>query len=183
MTKYAAELEVYRGIAEGLDAIMVNPCIVLGPGLPGRSSMTLVERLNRGTRFYPPGANAVVDARDVARCMVALMDRGTSGERYLLVGENLTYQRLFTLLSEAFGRKPPTWPLRSWMLEAAWRLERARSMLTGATPFITEATAHSAITHRTYDPSKVSDLLGYRFLGAAEAITNVAAFLRHRGSA
>jgi nucleoside-diphosphate-sugar epimerase len=67
ISKYEAELQVQRGIAEGLAAVVVNPSIVLGPGPAGRSSMTMVERIRKGTRYYPSGANAVVDARDVAR--------------------------------------------------------------------------------------------------------------------
>jgi nucleoside-diphosphate-sugar epimerase len=180
LSKYAAELEVYRGIAEGLEAVMVNPCVVLGPGLAGRSSMALVERLRRGTAFYPPGTNAVVDARDVAACMIALTGKGTVGERYLLVGEHISYERLFALLATAFGEQPPTRRLRPWMLEAGWRIEALRSFLTRSRPFITRATAKSAIAERTYSASKVEDTLGYRFRSAQDAVENIAAFLADR---
>lgn len=176
--KYAAELEVHRGIAEGLDAVLVNPCIVIGPGIDGRSSMTLVERLRKGTRFHPPGSNAVVDARDVARCMVTLIERGASGERYLLVGENVTYRDLFIMLAKAFDREPPTMALASWMLALGWRLEKVRALLTGSKPFITRATAHSAIIQRSFSAAKAKGLLGHRFFTAAEAVSNVAAFVR-----
>ncbi|MDQ3099891.1 MAG: NAD-dependent epimerase/dehydratase family protein, partial [Bacteroidota bacterium] len=79
-SKYESELEVYRGIAEGLDAVIVNPCVIIGPGAAGRSTMTLIEKMKKGTRFYPPGSNSVVDARDVATCMRMLMERGGTGE-------------------------------------------------------------------------------------------------------
>ncbi|HEX2618353.1 MAG TPA: NAD-dependent epimerase/dehydratase family protein, partial [Flavobacteriales bacterium] len=127
ISKHDAELEVQRGIAEGLDAVLVNPCVVLGPGIAGRSSMTMIERLRKGSRFFPPGANAVVDARDVATAMVRLMEVGTSGERHLLIGENVTYERLFTLIAAAAGRPAPTSRLKPWMLQLAWRLERLRT--------------------------------------------------------
>jgi len=177
LSKYAAEMEVFRGIAEGLEAVFVNPCVVIGPGVDGRSSMTLVERLRRGTRFYPPGTNAVVDARDVAACMLALADRSKSGERYLLVGENISYQRLFLLLSEAFHQAAPNRPLRPWMLQLAWRLEKLRTIFTRSRPFITKATVHSALNQRSYSAAKVEDLLGYRFRDATDAVANVAAFV------
>lgn len=178
ISKHAAELEVHRGIAEGLDAVMVNPCIIIGPGPAGRSSMTLIERLRKGTRFYPTGSNAVVDARDVARCMLALMDQGSTGERYLLVGENVSYQRLFGSLATAFGRPMPDTALRPWMLQAAWRFERVRSLLTGSKPFITRDTAHSAIADRSFSAEKVQKLLGIRFIPAEHAVANVAGFLQ-----
>ena len=179
-TKYAAELEVQRGIAEGLEAIMVNPCIVIGPGRAGRSSMTLVERLQKGTRFYPRGSNAVVDARDVARAMTILMERGGNGERYLLVGENLSYRRLFTLLTAAFNRPEPTIALKPWWLSLAWRLEHLRTRVLGGTPFITSDTAQSALSHRSYDASKAKAVPGITFRSAQEAVDNVADFVKGR---
>lgn len=177
LSKYAAELEVQRGVAEGLDAVLVNPCVIIGPGQSGRSSMTLVERLRKGTRWYPPGSNAIVDARDVAQCMLALMERGVNGERYLLVGENISYQRLFSLLANAFGNPAPSRPLRPWMLEVGWRLEELRSTLLGSTPFITRATAHSAIIQRSYNAAKVQALLQHRPRTAEETVANVAAYM------
>lgn len=178
MSKYAAEMEVQRGIAEGLDAVIVNPCIVIGPGVAGRSSMTLVERMRKGVRYVPPGSNAVVDARDVAQCMLTLMEQGRSGERYLLVGENLSYATLFTQFAEAFGNATPRIMLRPWMLSLGWRIEWIRARLFGTTPFITQATAHSALIQRSYSAAKATRLLGYRFRSSAEAVENVVAFLR-----
>lgn len=178
LTKYAAEQEVYRGIAEGLEAVLVNPCVVLGPGVAGRSSMALVDRLRKGTRFFPAGSNAVVDARDVAACMMALTEKSPVGERYLLVGENISYERLFGLFSEAFGHPGPRHRLRPWMLGAGWRAEAVRSFLTGSRPFITRATASSANGQRSYSAAKVEAFLGYRFRNVEEAVSNIAAFLR-----
>lgn len=177
VSKYEAELEIYRGIAEGLEAVIVNPCIILGPGAKGRSSITLVERLRKGTRFYPPGTNAIVDARDVAACMVQLMEKGGNRERYILVGENLPYQRLFKLISKAFGKPEPTMPLQPWMLGLGWRFERIRSLLTGSNPLVTQATVASSLLDRSYSSAKVKALLGNPFRTAEEAINNVANYL------
>lgn len=178
ISKFDAELEVYRGIAEGLDAVMVNPCVVLGPGLPGRSSMTMIERLVKGSHFYPSGSNAVVDARDVAQVMVRLAQEGTSGERHLLIGENITYQRLFTLIANAAGRPAPVKRLPPWVLSLAWRAEALRTLF-GGRPLITRNTARTASHQRLYDGSKVTKLLGMRMRGAEEAVKNAVAFLKH----
>jgi nucleoside-diphosphate-sugar epimerase len=177
LSKYEAEMEVLRGLAEGLDAVMVNPCVVLGPGLPGRSSMTLVERLAKGTRFHPPGSNAVVDARDVAIAMVKLMQQGGNGERYILAGENLGYKELFTLLAKAFGRAEPSFPLPAWALQLAWCAERIRTSLLGGRAFVTRNTVHTALSHRSYDASKAKRA-GISFRTAEEAVANVAAFVK-----
>ena len=174
-SKYQAELEVYRGIAEGLDAVIVNPCIVIGPGAPGRSSMTMVERVRKGIGYHPPGSNAVVDARDVADCMLALMEQGVTGERYLLVGENLDYRGIFSALAGAFGKPPPTHALPAWLLALAWRMERLRTLF-GGRPLVTRHTAHSAVIRRSFSNAKVSATLGHRFRNAAEMAANVAAY-------
>ena len=179
-SKYDAELEVQRGIAEGLDAVMVNPCIVLGPGVPGRSSMTMVERIRKGTRFFPPGTNAVVDARDVAAFMVALMVKGATGERHLLVGENVSYQKLFALIAEASGQPAPERTIAPWLLQVGWRLERLRTLF-GGKPFVTRHTVHSAIIQRSYDASKATRITGMHFRSAKESVENVVRYLGTTG--
>jgi nucleoside-diphosphate-sugar epimerase len=176
ISKAQAELEVHRGIAEGLDAVMVNPCVVLGPGMPGRSSMTMIERVRKGTRFFPKGSNAVVDARDVATAMTRLITEGATGERYLLIGENLPYRKLFSLIAASNGKTAPSMELPPWTLELAWRAEAARTLF-GGRPLVTRNTARTASRARFYDGSKATKLLGMHFRAAEEAVANVAAFL------
>lgn len=176
ISKADAELEVQRGIAEGLQAVMVNPCVVLGPGVPGRSSMTMFERVRKGTRFFPTGSNAVVDARDVATAMTRLITAGASGERYLLIGENLPYRKLFNLIVKSAGKPPPTRSLPAWALELGWRLEAVRTRF-GGRPLITKHTARTASRPRLYDGSKAANLLAMPFRNADEAVENVVGFM------
>ncbi|MBP9080993.1 MAG: NAD-dependent epimerase/dehydratase family protein [Flavobacteriales bacterium] len=179
LSKAWAELEVHRGIAEGLEAVLVNPCVVIGPGIAGRSSMTMVERIRKGTRFFPAGSNAVVDARDVATAMTRLITEGATGERYLLIGENLPYRKLFTLIAASAGRPAPSLLLPKWALELGWRAEALRTLF-GGRPLITRNTAGTASRERCYDGKKAEVLLGLRFRAAEEAVHNVAAFLADR---
>lgn len=177
ISKWEAELEVQRGVAEGLHAVMVNPCVILGPGPSGRSSMTLVERLRKGTSFHPPGSNAVVDARDVAAWATFLLEHGSPGERYLLVGENLSYKALFEKLAHGFGHSAPSRSLAPWVLELAWRVERVRSLF-GGRPFVTRHSVRSALTRRSYSAAKALSLGGPAFRSADEAVANVVRFLK-----
>lgn len=176
ISKAQAEMEVHRGIAEGLDAVIVNPCLVFGPGQAGRSTLTMIERVRKGTRFFPKGSNAVVDARDVALAMIGLVHDGATGERYLLVGENLPYRQLFALIAKSNGKPVPKIPLPTWALEAGWRFEAVRTLL-GGRPLITRNTARSGSRRRSYDGSKAEQALGMRFRGAEEAVASVARFL------
>jgi nucleoside-diphosphate-sugar epimerase len=177
ISKAEAELEVHRGIAEGLQAVMVNPCVVIGPGVAGRSSMTMIERISKGTRFFPAGSNAVVDARDVATAMTRLITEGAVGERYLLIGENLPYRKLFSLIAASAGRPAPSLLLPKWALEIGWRAEALRTLF-GGRPLITRYTAGTASRLRHYDGSKAERLLGIRFRSVEETVANVADFIQ-----
>ncbi len=177
-SKHLAELEVQRGIAEGLDAVIVNPAVVIGPGPGARSSMSLVRRLQRGTRWFPRGSNGFVDARDVAACMLGLMERGQCGERYLLVGRNAAYRELFSLFSQGFGHAPPMHEAKPWMLGIAWRATALHALITGAEPMVTRATVASAIGQRSYSNAKGRELLGYRFRSLEESVANAVSFAR-----
>lgn len=177
ISKADAELEVHRGIAEGLDAVMVNPCVILGPGQHGRSSMTMIDRVRRGSRFFPAGTNAIVDARDVATAMTRLITEGVTGERYLLIGDEIAYKRLFTLIAHCAGKPAPSLMLPAWALELGWRAEALRTLF-GGRPLITRNTARTASRVRHYDGSKAKRLLGMSFRSAEEAVRNVAEFIR-----
>ncbi|MBL0045553.1 MAG: NAD-dependent epimerase/dehydratase family protein [Flavobacteriales bacterium] len=177
VSKHEAEMEVQRGIAEGLHAVMVNPCVVIGPGANGRSSMTIIDRMRNGSRFFPRGSNAIVDARDVATAMVRMIDEGSCGERYLLIGENLTYKKLFGTVANAFGKSSPVSELHPWMLELAWRAEAARTLF-GGRPMITKISARTASRTRNYDGSRARNLLAMNFRNVEEAVQNVARFLK-----
>lgn len=174
-SKYGAELEVYRGIAEGLEAVMVNPCVVLGPGMPGRSTMTMVERFRKGGKFHPVGGNAVVDARDVARILLHLAAHGTVGERWLLIGEHISYKDLMTLLARSAGKPGPTQPLPPWVMELAWRADALRGLF-GGRAMITRHTAATASRVRRYAGGPAEQAFG-PFISAEEAVANVARFL------
>ncbi len=184
ISKHEAELEVQRGIAEGLHAVMVNPCVVIGPGPAGRSSMTIMERLRKGSRFYPRGSNAVVDARDVAIALVRLLDEGVTpgqspgnGERHLLIGENISYRDLFSTIARNAGKSAPTTAIAPWTMEFAWRFERLRTLF-GGRPLVTKASARTASRQRLYDGSRARKVLSMEFRKAEEAVANTERFLR-----
>jgi nucleoside-diphosphate-sugar epimerase len=177
VSKYEGELEVQRGVAEGLRAVIVNPCVVIGPGDDARSSMAIMGRLKRGTRFFPPGSTSFVDVRDVAWAMAELIDRGQNGERYILSGPVLSYQEFFTRITTGLGVPAPTLPAPAWALEAAWRLDRLRTLFGGRS-LITRHTVRSAVHHRAYSSAKVQAALDMRFRDAGEMIGNAVRFAR-----
>jgi nucleoside-diphosphate-sugar epimerase len=176
LSKFLAEQEVWRGIAEGLPAIMVNPGIILGPSKAKQSSGMLVNILRRGSRFYPPGKAGYLDVRDVCKAAILLMDQDISGERFILNAKNLAYKELLTMAATVFENEPPKYKLRPWMLEAAWRGATLGSWLNGKKPKITRETARSAMQKNVFDNSKVIDQTGMEFLSIEESLKAIKEF-------
>ncbi len=107
-TKYLAEIEVWRGIAEGLNAFIVQPGILLGPGLWDKGSCKLFKQVDRGLRFYTKGINGFVNVEDTAEIMIKLMQTNISEQRFILVSQNLSYQELFGMMAKAFNKNLPS---------------------------------------------------------------------------
>ena len=154
-TKYLGELEVWRGIAEGLDAVMVNPVIILGYGDWSHGSSATFRNAYNEFPWYTEGVSGFVDADDVAKAMVMLMDSDISAERFILSAENLPYRTIFTEMALAFGKKPPHRKVSPWMAELVWRIERWKSFFTGEDPLLTKETAETARQVVQFDNSKI----------------------------
>lgn len=180
ISKHYAENQVWRGIAEGLNAVMVNPCVVIGPGDWERSSGTLFKTVKNGLKFYTPGSNAFVDARDVVDAMYLLMESEISEDRFLLIGENLTYKEMFTKVALAMGVKPPHILVKGLLVGLSWRIEKIRSFLTGNAPVVTSESAQSAVNTVSFSPQKFVDATGFKFKTIDQAVKNAAGYyLKH----
>src|SRR5690606_28904029 len=106
LSKYRSELEVWRGIKEGLDAVIVNPSVIMGLGSYKKGSGAIFEIVNKGIKIYPPGSVGVVDVKDVANVMIILMEnKDISGQRYILNSENLTNKELMERIAKLLNKK------------------------------------------------------------------------------
>ena len=108
--KHLAELEGLRGVAEGLEVVMVSPGVVIGVerGNPTSvsSSNEVLSLLHQGrVPFFPSGSTGFVDVRDVADAHLAAWQKGRSGERYIIVGHNLSFEKLFAAVSSLPGSR------------------------------------------------------------------------------
>ena len=170
VSKYSAEKEVWRGIEEGLNAVMVNPCVILGAGNWNDSSLTIFRTLRKGVKFYPPGSNAIVDARDVSEIMVKLMESNISSERYLCIGQNQSFKTLMEAISSELKVKPPTIAVKRFIVSIVQKLASFGSFFTRKKPSITSETVESLFSHHEYDNSKICDGLNYKFKTLEETI-------------
>lgn len=163
ISKLESEMEVWRGIAEGLDAVIVNPSIIIGASAGTEGSGALFETVRKGLKFYTDGSMGFVDVEDVARCMIALMDSNIHGERYIISAENRDYKTLTAEIARCFGVKPPATLAKPWMLEMAWRGAALAALISGSAPFIDKVSARAASVTRVFDNSKIRKVFPLKF--------------------
>ena len=155
ISKHNAEIEIWRGTVEGLNAFMINPSLILGPGDWTASTGAMFKKAYSGLPFYTRGGNCFVDVRDVVESMVQLMNSDVQNDRFIVGAENRKFKEVFAQIAEKMGKKPPRLEASPWMTELTWRFEKVRSALTGTKPFITKEVAHHALQLNRYDNSKL----------------------------
>ncbi len=170
ISKYEAEREVWRGIAEGLKAVIVNPAIILGAGNFNTGSSRMFQTVYNGLKFYTSGINGYVDVNDVAKAMILLMEGPFSGEQFILSSENLSYKKLFEIMARSLGVEPPGYKAGMVLSELSWRLLKVHSLLTGKKPLITRQTAKTANQFYRYSNEKFVKATGMGFMPMAESI-------------
>ena len=173
ISKLESEMEVWRGIAEGLDAVIVNPSIILGANAGTTGSGQLFETVRKGLKFYTAGSSGFVDVEDVAKCMIGLMNSDISGERYIISAENRAYQQITAEIADGFGVKRPSTLAKPWMMNLAWRAARIIGALTGKDPAIDKVSAQAATMTRNYDSSKIKNAIGVEFKPLSDTIKEV----------
>lgn len=176
VTKYSAENEVWRGVEEGLNAVIINPSVILGPGDWNQSSLSIFKVVKKGLKFYTPGANAFVDVRDVATCICELSEKKMFNKRYLVFSENLSFESLFQKIARAFKVKGPTILVKPWMVGIARRLEGIMRFLFGKKQNITKETAKSSMKTSVYSNERIKSDLNFEFVSIDESIKHAIPF-------
>jgi nucleoside-diphosphate-sugar epimerase len=158
-SKYLAEMEVWRGIGEGLNAVIVNPALILGPGDWESGSSQIFRNVYNEFPWYTDGITGYVDVRDAAKAMIQLMDSEIANERFILSADNKSYKDIFTLIAKTFGKKPPHKKVTPFIAKVVWRIEALKSIFTGKAPLITKETAATALAKVYFDNSKLLKFL------------------------
>ncbi len=178
VSKFNAECEVWRGMEEGLAAVIVNPSIILGSGFWDIGSCNLFKKVWNNLKYYPSGASGFVDVRDVVQVMVQLMESDIQSERFILNSANLSFQHFFNQVAKELGKKAPSIAANSFLRALAWRGEWLRSKLTGHRPIITKETARTSSYSFTYENAKIKKALGFEFIPIEKTIAQTAEQLK-----
>ncbi len=172
ISKYFGENEVWRGITEGLNAVIVNPSVILGPWDWSKGTAKFFPMTWKGLKYYTSGTTGFVDVEDVAKCMIQLMKCDISGERYIISSDNWKFQKLFGKIADQLGKKQPSKKANPVMAGLAWRLEYLRSKIFGVKPIITEESVAIGMVDFYYDNNKIKEQTGFRFKDLEETIAH-----------
>ncbi|MBP6024866.1 NAD-dependent epimerase/dehydratase family protein [Ferruginibacter sp.] len=178
-SKYMAEMEVWRGIGEGLDAVIVNPTIILGAGDWESGSSKIFQSVYNEFPWYSDGVTGFVDVKDVAAVMTRLMDSNITAQRFIVSAENRTYKDVLTLIAKAFGKKPPYKKVTPAIAKIVWRLEALKSWFTKKDPLVTKETSKTALAKVNFDNSKLKKYLqDFNYRPIEETIVQTCAALQ-----
>lgn len=164
ISKYNSELEVWRGIEEGLNAVIVNPTIILGPGAWKKGSSVIFHTIAKGMPFYTTGTNGFVDVRDVAKVMVELMGSTIHSERFILCSESIPFKQTFDYIADALGKKRAHIKVGNFLNALGWRVAKVISIITRKAPMLTKETAKAGNRISIYENDKIKKNLKTEFI-------------------
>lgn len=178
LSKFFSEMEVWRGIEEGLDAVIVNPSIIMGPGNWEIGSPKLFQSIWKGLNYYTKGISGFVDVRDVVKAMILLMDQEqfekVKNQRFILNAGNMSYQDFFNNIADGLNKPRPKSFASDIKLHVAWRMAKAASFFTGKRPMITRDTVSGTNQKNQYSGEKITRTTGFKYRSLEKSISNIA---------
>lgn len=173
ISKYNAEREVWRGIEEGLNAVIVNPGVILSPVFWKQSSSQIFERCAKGNKYYTNGIAAYISAFDVSDCMIKLVQKQQFGNRYILINENIPYKKFLTLVQQNLKVKTPSIMVSKHVLRFVSFLESIYCFLTQKEKKLTASIRNSLFNQQVYSNQKVKNTLNFQFQSLEPTIEEI----------
>ena len=180
-SKYLGELEVWRGIAEGLNAVIVNPTIILGAGNWNTGSTAIFKKVYQGLKWFTEGSTGFVDVKDVCKAMILLMESDIQAKRFIISAENKSFKDVLYLIADGFKKERPSKKVNSFISTLAWRMEVIRSFFTGSEPLITKDTAKASLAKVSFDNTKfLKQFPNFRYNRLEETIKKTCILLQSK---
>jgi dihydroflavonol-4-reductase len=177
-TKHLAEMEVYRGQAEGLETLILRPSVVLGGGRWDSGSSRMFQKVRDGVRIYPTGVTGFVDARDIGRFIIHDLQSPVEHQTLLLNAENRSYQDILEHIADLLDKSPPRIRLSPWVAEAGWRLLRPLSLLTGITPTLTRDLSRTTQCRMYFDSRRSLSIMGFTYTPLERTLRDICSYLQ-----
>ena len=173
ITKYGAEMEVWRATQEGLNAVVINPGVILGGGIWRYGSGSLFKKAHKGLKYYTSGTIGLVYIEDVVSIMIQLLKSNIVNERFILVAENWTYKNFLQTLAKSVNTNIPKKLASKRLLNIIWKLDWLKHKATGKRRQLTKQIAYSLSSETDYNSDKIKEILNYTFKDVNESIIKV----------
>ncbi|MCI2229390.1 NAD-dependent epimerase/dehydratase family protein [Polaribacter sp. MSW13] len=173
ITKFGAEMEVWRASQEGVDVVIVNPGVILGSGFWNAGSGKLFSQVYKEFPFYTEGVTGFVAVQDVVKAMILLMNSTVINERFILVSENKSFKEIFFLIADAFGKKRPSKKIKPWQTSVFWRISSLFSFFSRKEPLLSKYSARSAHSVSEYSSEKIRKTLNFEFEKIRDTVKRV----------
>jgi len=176
VSKYKAELEVWRAMGEGLQGCILNPGTILGYGDWNTSSCAIFKTVYDEFPYYTNGVNGFVYVEDVAMATVQLIESDINFERFVVNGDNWSFRHLFNSIADGFNKRHATINATPSLAAIAWRFEKLKSLVTGKTPLFSKESARVAQSATCFDNSKLLKFFpGFTYTPLEEAVQKICA--------
>jgi nucleoside-diphosphate-sugar epimerase len=173
ISKYGAEMEIWRGQQEGLETVIVNPGIILGPGFWDQGSGMLFKKVANGLSFYTKGLTGFVAVPDVVQIAVKLTKNGHSNERFTLVAENIVFQDLLNAIADSLNAKRPFIHASPLLVNVSYRIDWFMSNVLGQKRKLNRATAKASYDKNWYSNDKIKNTLQSEFMDINQYIKDI----------
>jgi len=174
LSKYLAELEIFRGIAEGIESVIINPSVILGAGYWHKNSGNLFKQADNNFAYYSTGSTGYVDVRDVIEIMYQLMHKNISNERFIVSAENISFKNILTKIAVLLNKKPPTILAGSFLQVSALVAEYLKSLVSKKERFLTKELIKTANSTQLYENTKIKRVLNYNFISIEKSLQEIA---------
>jgi len=178
ISKYGAEREVWRAAEEGLKTVIINPSVILGISTSTKSSSAIFNVAGKGVPVYPSGSSGFVDVHDVVKIMILLMNSEIVNERFIISTENLSYQKLLSLICIELKVKHPKLRAGKVLTGIGWRMDKMRSIFTGTAPVITKEIARAITSDTNFSNEKILKAINFQLTPVRKCIEEVCKFYR-----
>lgn len=174
ITKHQAEMEVWRGSQEGLDVVIVQPGVIIGEGIWSSASGGIFRTIAKGLKFYTPGGIGIVDVKDVVTAMIYLTKSELKNQAYILVGENILYEKLLTKISNKLHRKAPKLLISKTLMLSFANFDWVLNKLFKTRRKLLKSTVRNLFKRSFYDSSKITTTTNFNFRDLDKTIERVA---------
>ena len=173
ISKYGAEMEVWRGQQEGLNTVIINPGVILGVGFWNQGSGLFFSAIKKGFPFYTNGSTGYVGVTDVVRVMIELMKSNHFNERFTVISENLTFKKVIFLIADNLNVTKPKTEAKPWMTSIGWRIDWLVATLFRTKRKLSKYNAISLHSTDYISNKKIKNALNFEFQSIESVVKEI----------